>query len=234
MVGPSTTDCKIQLWSESFTGLWTHAGVPAMQCPASHPWANNTDYVPFGTSVPFGVEIAGLGPIGVSIQEVLSGSGGFASGTGTVMRALRTGPPAQPRTPCICTAPTTSTSATRRPAETGRPATGPREKQICGDDILNPGVGSSTDPSLASTCLDCSARRPPVPVDTMRWAAVVPALGVDHRPPRASTSARPMLRLVEAETQPRVNKGLPAPARRGRAASDQRAQARQPFACLDL
>jgi hypothetical protein len=81
---PSTTDCKIQLWSESFTGLWTHAGVPAMQCPASHPWANNTDYVPFGTSVPLGVEIAGLGPIGVSIQEVLSGSGGFASGTGTV------------------------------------------------------------------------------------------------------------------------------------------------------
>jgi hypothetical protein len=80
---PSTTDCKIQLWSASFTGLWTHAGVPAMQCPASHPWANHTDYVPFGTSVPFGVEIAGLGPIGVSIQETLSDPDGYVTGTGT-------------------------------------------------------------------------------------------------------------------------------------------------------
>jgi hypothetical protein len=81
---PSTTDCKIQLWSESLSKLWTHAGVPAMQCPASHPWLNNTDYVPFGTSVPFGVEIGGLGPTGVSIQETLTDSGVFATGTGTV------------------------------------------------------------------------------------------------------------------------------------------------------
>jgi hypothetical protein len=78
-VEPSTTDCKIQLWSESLSGLWTHAGVPA-----SHPWAKNTDYVPFGTSVPFGVEIAGLGAIGVSIQETLSDTNGYVTGTGTV------------------------------------------------------------------------------------------------------------------------------------------------------
>jgi hypothetical protein len=80
-VEPSTTDCKVQLWQQSLSKLWTHAAVPALQCPASHPWANNTDYAPFGTSVPFGVEIAGLGPIGVSIQGTLSDSDGYVTGT---------------------------------------------------------------------------------------------------------------------------------------------------------
>jgi hypothetical protein len=80
-VEPPATDCKVQLWQQSLTNLWTHAAVPALQCPASHPWLNNTDYVPFGTSVPFGVEIGGLGPIGVSIQGTLSDSAGYVTGT---------------------------------------------------------------------------------------------------------------------------------------------------------
>jgi hypothetical protein len=79
---PSSTDCKIELWDASLSGLWTHQQVPALQCPASHPWINDTDYAPFATVVPLGVEVAGLGPIGIYIPGILD-SGDYSAGTKT-------------------------------------------------------------------------------------------------------------------------------------------------------
>lgn len=81
-VEPIDVDCETsEVWSESLTGLWTHAYVPAVQCPASHPWLTNTNYVPWGTVVPNGIEIAGLGPIGVSISGDNRDSNDFTIGT---------------------------------------------------------------------------------------------------------------------------------------------------------
>jgi hypothetical protein len=81
-VEPIDVDCETsEVWSESLTGLWTHAYVPAVQCPASHPWLTNTNYVPWGTVVPNGIEIAGLGPIGVSISGDNRDSNDYTIGT---------------------------------------------------------------------------------------------------------------------------------------------------------
>jgi hypothetical protein len=43
--------------------------VPAYKCPTSHPYLYDHHYTPVGTSVPRGVEVSGLGPIGVSITD---------------------------------------------------------------------------------------------------------------------------------------------------------------------
>ena len=78
---PSSTDCAVALWQQTLSGLWTHSGVPAMQCPASHPWLVNQDYTPFGTSVPNGVSVGGLGPVGIFISADFADSNGVAAGT---------------------------------------------------------------------------------------------------------------------------------------------------------
>jgi hypothetical protein len=80
---PPLTDCKVALWQQSLSGLWTHAAVPALQCPASHPWTVNYNYAPFGTSVPPGVDVAGLGPVGISIIHPLTNTDNFFTGSET-------------------------------------------------------------------------------------------------------------------------------------------------------
>jgi len=78
-------DCLVTLWQQSLSGLWTHSGVPAMQCPASHPWIGIGVYVPIGTTVPSGVDPTGLGPIGLYIPlgSVLTDSNDYVTGTKT-------------------------------------------------------------------------------------------------------------------------------------------------------
>ena len=71
------------LWQQSLSGLWTHAAVPALQCPASHPWTVNDNYAPFGTSLPPGVDVAGLGPVGISIIHPLTDQNNFFVGSET-------------------------------------------------------------------------------------------------------------------------------------------------------
>jgi hypothetical protein len=66
----------------SLTGLWANEYVPAYQCPQlDHPYLLHQDYVPFGTTVPDGVEVVGLGPIGVHITGTNIDPAGFAFGT---------------------------------------------------------------------------------------------------------------------------------------------------------
>jgi hypothetical protein len=69
---PQPVDCTITSFaSRSLTGLWANEFVPAYICPRDdHPGLLNQDYAPFGTALPAGVEIEGLGPIGVSITGV--------------------------------------------------------------------------------------------------------------------------------------------------------------------
>jgi hypothetical protein len=66
--------------ARSLSQLWDTENVPAYKCPATHPYLYAHDYAPFGTTLPMGVEVAGLGPIGVSITGIKT-SGGWAIGT---------------------------------------------------------------------------------------------------------------------------------------------------------
>ena len=68
--------------ARSLSQLWDTENVPAYRCPASHAYLYAQGYAPFGTSLPDGVEVAGLGPIGVSITGIKT-SGGWAVGTTT-------------------------------------------------------------------------------------------------------------------------------------------------------
>ena len=75
------TNCTVSSFrGRSLDGLWDSENVPAYKCPPSHPYLYDQSYAPFGTSLPNGVEVAGLGPIGVSISGVKT-SGGWAIGT---------------------------------------------------------------------------------------------------------------------------------------------------------
>ncbi len=58
--------------ARSLSGLWANEFVPAYKCPASHPYLYNKVYAPFGTALLGGVEVVGLGPIGVSITGFFS------------------------------------------------------------------------------------------------------------------------------------------------------------------
>jgi hypothetical protein len=49
--------------------------VPAYQCPTSHPYLYDQNYAPAGTSLPQGVGVVGLGPIGVSITGKVAKEG---------------------------------------------------------------------------------------------------------------------------------------------------------------
>jgi hypothetical protein len=73
-----TVECVMAFPERSLDGFWSHQQVPAYKCPSvgpnpvkgypDDPWQLvREDYVPFGTAVPPGVEVRGLGPIGVAI-----------------------------------------------------------------------------------------------------------------------------------------------------------------------
>jgi hypothetical protein len=77
-------DCTMPLFGPfSYSGLWTTAVPPAIQCPADHPWLTNTDLVPFGTIVPNGVGVQGLGPIGMFIPGWSQDANMYLTGTQT-------------------------------------------------------------------------------------------------------------------------------------------------------
>ena len=61
-------DCIVSSFpARTLSGLWANEYVPAYRCPNDHPLLLAQNYAPFGTSLPRGVEVTGLGPIGVSI-----------------------------------------------------------------------------------------------------------------------------------------------------------------------
>jgi hypothetical protein len=59
--------CHLAFPPRVLKGLWANEHVPAYKCPAQDPWLRDVEYAPFGTTLPDGVEVAGLGPVGVSI-----------------------------------------------------------------------------------------------------------------------------------------------------------------------
>jgi hypothetical protein len=65
--GPSLT-CIARFPARTLTGFWAHEYVPAYLCPSERPWLVNQFYAPLGTRLPAGVEVEGLGPVGVSIS----------------------------------------------------------------------------------------------------------------------------------------------------------------------
>jgi hypothetical protein len=52
--------------------LWETEYVPAYTCPQDHPYLLNQNYAPAGTSLINGVQVVGLGPVGVSILTRLT------------------------------------------------------------------------------------------------------------------------------------------------------------------
>ena len=86
---PYTTDCapsfgticvESDFASRSLTGLWANEYVPSYQCPndlsggePGRTFLLDQNYAPGGTTLPDGVYVSGLGPIGVSITQVNSG-----------------------------------------------------------------------------------------------------------------------------------------------------------------
>jgi hypothetical protein len=64
----SGSDCPVTFASRSLKGFWANEFVPAYQCPGDYPYLLAQNYAPFGTSLLLGVEVRGLGPIGVSIS----------------------------------------------------------------------------------------------------------------------------------------------------------------------
>lgn len=81
---PSYTDtlCTVTFPARTLSGLWANEYVPAYKCPSPQPYLTNYDFAPHGTTIPKGVQIQGLGPIGVSILTTLE-KDGLAQGTAT-------------------------------------------------------------------------------------------------------------------------------------------------------
>jgi hypothetical protein len=71
----SGSDCPVTFASRSLKGFWANEFVPAYQCPGDYPYLIEQNYAPFGTSLLSGVEVRGLGPIGVSISRERSING---------------------------------------------------------------------------------------------------------------------------------------------------------------
>ena len=68
---PSDVDCTVSSFAaRTLRGWLANEYVPAYQCPADHPYLFNDSYQPFGTTLPNGVEVQGLGPVGVSITGI--------------------------------------------------------------------------------------------------------------------------------------------------------------------
>jgi hypothetical protein len=69
---PSQVDCKVSSFpARELAKLWSSEHVPAYKCPDSHPSLLTQNYAPAGTTLLHGVEVQGLGPIGVSISGAL-------------------------------------------------------------------------------------------------------------------------------------------------------------------
>ncbi len=65
---PVAVDCPVKSFAaRSLDRLWSNENVPAYRCPPDHPYLLKRSLAPFGTLLPFGVAVEGLGPIGVSI-----------------------------------------------------------------------------------------------------------------------------------------------------------------------
>jgi hypothetical protein len=65
---PGLVDCTVSSFAaRSLTGWWANEYVPAYRCPRDHRYLLDQGYAPFGTRLPRGIEVQGLGPIGVSI-----------------------------------------------------------------------------------------------------------------------------------------------------------------------
>jgi hypothetical protein len=64
--------CQLKFPPRTLTGLWANEYVPAYRCPTESPWLMDTEHAPFGTHLPDGVEVLGLGPVGVSINRILT------------------------------------------------------------------------------------------------------------------------------------------------------------------
>ena len=83
---PELITCTVDSFdSRTLSGYWANEYVPAYKCPSDHAYLLSAFYAPAGTQLPRGVEVEGLGPIGVSISATsprpTSGSIGLATGT---------------------------------------------------------------------------------------------------------------------------------------------------------
>ena len=68
-----TDPCVISAFAaRSLTGVWANEYVPAYKCPTSHPYLYDKKYAPSGSHLLGGIEVSGLGPIGVSITGFFS------------------------------------------------------------------------------------------------------------------------------------------------------------------
>jgi Ca2+-binding RTX toxin-like protein len=86
----ATTSAVNGFPARSITGFWKSESVPAYQCPFSHPWLRDINYAPFGTTVPHGVEVRNLGPVGVymTLGAVSADNGDRVTGTITRSKGL--------------------------------------------------------------------------------------------------------------------------------------------------
>ena len=57
-------ECEYLAAAGSLPGFWWSQKTPERQCPPDHEYLVLRDYVPFGTSAPFGVEIVNIGNVG--------------------------------------------------------------------------------------------------------------------------------------------------------------------------
>lgn len=65
---PDVDPCTVSSFApRTLEGFWSGEVVPAYQCPKDHEYLYRKDYSPVGTALSYGVEVEGLGPIGVSI-----------------------------------------------------------------------------------------------------------------------------------------------------------------------
>lgn len=82
---PGEVDCSVAFPRRLVpSGLWSGASVPAYKCPAFHDFLLAKNFAPWGTALPKGVEIVGLGPVGISITGASSlpyGRDNYATGT---------------------------------------------------------------------------------------------------------------------------------------------------------
>lgn len=71
----SAASCTVTFPERTLSGLWANEFVPAYRCPTSglfygnFPYLVNQGFAPAGTTLPKGVEVQGLGPVGVSIIQ---------------------------------------------------------------------------------------------------------------------------------------------------------------------
>jgi hypothetical protein len=77
-------DCTVSSFAaRTLKGWWANETVPAYQCPSGRT-LSHTDYAPFGTKLPNGVQVRGLGPIGIVIYYTLKvGRGRSQQSVGT-------------------------------------------------------------------------------------------------------------------------------------------------------